>query len=357
MALPKVWGTSSVLAVTGRGLLLHHSGAHLQYCSTGPCTSTETRCLLDDQTGRITRHRAYQSHRPARGPNLPEFHLTPRCPWTIFTYILLTVKSIVKSAEGAVVSIPMHRGWYNIHHIVHHTAYKITNKQFCKTTSKNGSGAYILSDIVQPQANKRKIHKLLTARLSARCLDRFARMIVMRMLLVALLALSATAQQQQLGLASSSGPRQASSNSLLWPKTAVTDSCVTNPLQSNCTTFTYPNENAAADLNKLCHAMHFMASCSVAKACNASGAGPEDPSGPGAAKVSKNNPNICSPFNQVATVCSLDTGMGRMMGECCCSAHRLSSRLTPGQLSSMHAAACSGRMCLQHADASVNMLY
>uniref|UniRef100_A0A383V7A9 Copper transport protein n=1 Tax=Tetradesmus obliquus TaxID=3088 RepID=A0A383V7A9_TETOB len=56
-----------------------------------------------------------------------------------------------------------------------------------------------------------------------------------------------------------------------------------------------------------------MASCSVAKACNASGAGP-DGSGAGAAKVSSNNPNICSPLNQVATVCKLDKGMSRMMG-------------------------------------------
>eukprot|EP00882_Tetradesmus_deserticola_P024811 GHRQ01027139.1.p1 GENE.GHRQ01027139.1~~GHRQ01027139.1.p1 ORF type:complete len:210 (+),score=76.41 GHRQ01027139.1:421-1050(+) len=119
-----------------------------------------------------------------------------------------------------------------------------------------------------------------------------------RMLFVALLALSVTAQQQ---------------HSLALPKGPNHDSCVANPLQLNCTEFTYPNQDAAADLGKLCNAMHFMASCSVANACNASGAGP-DGSGPGAATVSSNNPNICSPFNQLATVCKLDKGMSRMMG-------------------------------------------
>ncbi|KAF6264748.1 hypothetical protein COO60DRAFT_18856 [Scenedesmus sp. NREL 46B-D3] len=120
----------------------------------------------------------------------------------------------------------------------------------------------------------------------------------LRMLFVALLSLSITAQQQ---------------HSLALPRGLNPDSCVANPLQSNCTDFTYPYQDAAADLGKLCNAMHFMASCSVAKACNASGAGP-DGSGPGAATVSRNNPHICSPFNQVATVCQLDKGMSRMMG-------------------------------------------
>jgi hypothetical protein len=119
------------------------------------------------------------------------------------------------------------------------------------------------------------------------------------MLLLALLALSVTAQQQ---------------HSPVLPKGPNADSCVANPLQSNCTSYTYPTQDAAADLGKLCNAMHFMASCSVAKACNASGAGP-DGTGPGAAAVSSNNPNICSPLNLVATVCKLDKGMSRMMGE------------------------------------------
>jgi hypothetical protein len=53
--------------------------------------------------------------------------------------------------------------------------------------------------------------------------------------------------------------------------------------------------------------MHFMSACSVARACNES-AGDD-------AKVSSSNPDICVPFNHVATVCRLDIGMGRMLGK------------------------------------------
>jgi hypothetical protein len=92
--------------------------------------------------------------------------------------------------------------------------------------------------------------------------------------------------------------------------------CVTAPTAPECAKFTYPQASAAADIGSLCKGMHFMASCSVAKACNASGAGPDgDPRGPGAASVSKNNPDICDPFQHVTTVCKLDAGMSRMSGE------------------------------------------
>lgn len=38
----------------------------------------------------------------------------------------------------------------------------------------------------------------------------------------------------------------------------VPDSCVTDPTQSNCSTYTYPEANAVADLDSLCTAMPFM---------------------------------------------------------------------------------------------------
>lgn len=96
---------------------------------------------------------------------------------------------------------------------------------------------------------------------------------------------------------------------------AALDSCVNDPMQSNCTSYNYPVAAAAEDLSKLCNAMPFMAACSVSKLCNASGAGPDAPTGPGAAKISRNNPNVCQPFNQVSTVCKLDIGMSRMSGK------------------------------------------
>lgn len=95
---------------------------------------------------------------------------------------------------------------------------------------------------------------------------------------------------------------------------AAADPCITAPSAAACSQYKYPQANAAADLSKLCSAMHFMSACSVSQACNASGAGPEgNPRGPGAAQVSKNNPDICDPFQHVTTVCKLD-GMGRMSG-------------------------------------------
>jgi hypothetical protein len=60
---------------------------------------------------------------------------------------------------------------------------------------------------------------------------------------------------------------------------AVPDACVTKPSLANCTNYKYPVANAVADLKSLCTAMPFMAGCSVAAACNASGAGPASPSG------------------------------------------------------------------------------
>lgn len=123
-----------------------------------------------------------------------------------------------------------------------------------------------------------------------------------RMLLTALLVISTTGQNVEMHAAGTG-------------TLAALDTCVSNPMQSNCTSYQYPVAAAAEDLSKLCGAMHFMAACSVAKVCNASGAGPEDPTGPGAAKVSSRNPNICQPFNQVATVCKLDAGMSRMSGK------------------------------------------
>jgi hypothetical protein len=63
----------------------------------------------------------------------------------------------------------------------------------------------------------------------------------------------------------------------------------------------------------------YIAACSVHKACDEAGAGPSGaPTGPGAAKVSSSNADICKVFNHVATVCRLDTGMSRMGGGCAC---------------------------------------
>lgn len=97
---------------------------------------------------------------------------------------------------------------------------------------------------------------------------------------------------------------------------AAQSPCITAPTAPECSQFTYPQTSAAADIGSLCGSMFYMASCSVAKACNASGAGPDgNPRGPGAATVSKNNPDICDPFQHVTTVCKLDSGMGGMSGE------------------------------------------
>lgn len=97
----------------------------------------------------------------------------------------------------------------------------------------------------------------------------------------------------------------------------VPDGCVTAPTAANCTDYKYPHMMAVGDIHSLCTAMHFMAGCSVAKACNASGAGsgPDgNVTGPGVAKVSSQNPDVCRPFNLVATVCRHDTGMSKMKG-------------------------------------------
>lgn len=51
--------------------------------------------------------------------------------------------------------------------------------------------------------------------------------------------------------------------------------CMMAPNNSACSNYTYPRELAAQDIHSLCSAMPFMAACSVAKACNASGAGPD----------------------------------------------------------------------------------
>lgn len=97
------------------------------------------------------------------------------------------------------------------------------------------------------------------------------------------------------------------------------DGCVTAPTMANCSQYNYPQAAAAADLGKLCHAMSFMGACSVAQACNASGANPDvNPRAPGAANVSRNIPNVCEPFQLVTTVCRLDTGMSKMSGVCRC---------------------------------------
>jgi hypothetical protein len=98
---------------------------------------------------------------------------------------------------------------------------------------------------------------------------------------------------------------------------APADACVTAPTMANCSHYMYPQTAAAADLRQLCHAMPFMGACSVALACNASGASPDiDPKAPGAANVSRNIPNVCDPFQLATTVCRLDTGMSKMGGAC-----------------------------------------
>jgi hypothetical protein len=69
-----------------------------------------------------------------------------------------------------------------------------------------------------------------------------------------------------------------------------------------------------ADAASLCKAMHFMAACSVRKAC--AGVLPADTfTGAAAAAISKADPDICRPGQILATVCKLDTGMSRMAGQ------------------------------------------
>jgi hypothetical protein len=116
------------------------------------------------------------------------------------------------------------------------------------------------------------------------------------------LALITTGQAQHMGMASSG-------------TLPIPSPCVTMPGAATCASYKYPHNYAVADLNNLCTAMPFMAGCSVAKACAAAGAGPDNPTGSGAAMVSRSNPSVCRVFNQVATVCKLDTGMSRMSGE------------------------------------------
>jgi hypothetical protein len=147
----------------------------------------------------------------------------------------------------------------------------------------------------------------LENQLQSRVVKQCLRMVPILKLLVPILlvqaVLAVTAQQHQAmktGSAASAGPQSP---------------CVTAPTAAECSQFTYPQASAAADIGSLCKGMHFMASCSVAKACNASGAGPDgNPRGPGAADVSRNNPDVCDPFQHVTTVCRLDAGMSRMSG-------------------------------------------
>ena len=115
-------------------------------------------------------------------------------------------------------------------------------------------------------------------------------------------ALITTGQAQHMGMASSA-------------TLPIPSPCVAMPGAASCASYRYPHTYAVADLNNLCTAMPFMAGCSVAKACARAGAGPDNPTGPGAASVSKSNPSACRIFNQVATICKLDTGMSRMSGE------------------------------------------
>ncbi len=97
------------------------------------------------------------------------------------------------------------------------------------------------------------------------------------------------------------------------------DACVLAPDAPECAFFEYPAASAAADLSRLCGAMHFMPACSVAKACNASGAGPASITASGAAAVRLEvADDICQPFNLLATVCRLDSEMSRMAGACTC---------------------------------------
>ncbi|KAI8465277.1 MAG: Ctr copper transporter family-domain-containing protein [Monoraphidium minutum] len=83
--------------------------------------------------------------------------------------------------------------------------------------------------------------------------------------------------------------------------------CVTTPTDPSCATFKLPNATAVTDLNALCSAMHFMTGCSLYKACNATTR----------ANVGA-DPTICDPFQQLATICARDPGMGGMGG---CRAH------------------------------------
>jgi hypothetical protein len=99
------------------------------------------------------------------------------------------------------------------------------------------------------------------------------------------------------------------------PALPIPDSCVTDPTQTNCTSFKYPHKNAVADLNALCTAMSFMAACSVKAKCAEVGAGPDNVTSPTATQVSSADSHICRILHQVATVCRHDSGMSKMKGE------------------------------------------
>lgn len=80
--------------------------------------------------------------------------------------------------------------------------------------------------------------------------------------------------------------------------------CVTDPTQSNCAAYLYPDSSIRADIDNLCKSMPFMTACSVYNNCNAA----EDQS-----SVSQNPELVCDPFQLLVTICKLD-GMGGMSG-------------------------------------------
>jgi hypothetical protein len=86
-----------------------------------------------------------------------------------------------------------------------------------------------------------------------------------------------------------------------------------DPTAAACAAFKLPHEVMVADAASLCKAMHFMAACSVRKAC-AGVLAPNAFLGPATAAISKADSEICRPGQIVATVCKRDTGMSRMAG-------------------------------------------
>jgi hypothetical protein len=71
------------------------------------------------------------------------------------------------------------------------------------------------------------------------------------------MAMTPTAQNGH-GAAMDHGAMGHGGNMTVAKALSVPDSCVTAPMQGNCSTFDYPHANAANDLTRLCNAMSFM---------------------------------------------------------------------------------------------------
>ncbi|KAF8061915.1 p80 [Scenedesmus sp. PABB004] len=189
------------------------------------------------------------------------------------------------------------------------TVFKHVDSGILKYTDVGALLAAVDGAAAQREAIARPAGRALPANLGA--MARRAGLAALCTLVALLVALAAPALAQHSGMDHGRGTPAAAAAAA---PANVSDPCITAPSAPSCADFKYPHAAAVADLATLCGAMHFMAACSVARACNASGAGPDNPTGPGAANVSEENPDVCRPFNLVATVCRHDTGMSKMRG-------------------------------------------